>query len=475
MSDKNYSELFTQVELKTAAEIVFEELRDQILKGNFKAGDKLPSERALMAQFERSHPTIREALRRLESAGYISVIPGGGARIREYSHSQLTTPFVESLRYLRVPAAGVLEFIYAADPVVAGLAAQNRTDSQVVELKKLINALDVYEKNHDFSRNIDVAAKAHALLAEMTGNRLIAIIWKCLYGLVDFKGSFEEKLKQDNLITALIGEHRKLFDAILRMDSEAAIKYCGNGHDIVADYLAKDASFVIKDSVERMRPKKASEAIYEQLKDLIYSGEFKPGDKLPPERQLVNALGKSRAAVREALKLLEQQGYITISRGSGSVVNNFSTDELVKVLGDMIDTNLVSVDDIFELRSISETIGAEWAAARRTEEDIEVIKSTFDGWDAEADRTELVDKGINFTNAVSLASHNDTVYIISRITSELMHNRYSNADIERSTEEHRVIYEEHKKILREIEKGNVRGARTATELHLNTVRERVLM
>lgn len=475
MDKNNYSDLLKQVELKKAPEVVYEQLMEQIQSGAYAAGDKLPSERTLMAQFERSHPTIREALRRLESAGFIEVIPGGGAIVKEYRSGQFEAPLTESLRYFRVPVKGILEFIFAADPIIAGIAATNRTREQIDELEEIIDEAEHLSEEDRANQMLSLSKMMHIQIAEMTGNRLIGIVWKCLISFISFRDSDDFAKVSRDAITELERQHHRLYEAIRNGDSEKAAICCSRAHDIFSDILADTAIMLVKEEVEPVRPRKASEAIYEQLRDLIYSGELKPGDRLPPERQLVNAFGKSRAAVREALKHLEQQGYITITRGSGSVVNDFSTDEMVKVLSNMIDAKFISVDEIFELRSISETIGAEWAAARRSDEDVDRIKSTFDGWIYDGEREVLVEKGIDFTNAVSLASHNETVYILSRITSELMHNRYNNADIERSAEEHKIIYDEHIKILKEIEKGNIRGARVATINHLDTVRRRVLV
>ena len=56
---------------KRASDDIYEQLRALITSGALKPGDRLPSERAMMAELQRSRPTIREALKRLEQGGYV--------------------------------------------------------------------------------------------------------------------------------------------------------------------------------------------------------------------------------------------------------------------------------------------------------------------------------------------------------------------------------------------------------------------
>ena len=61
--------LFRPVETKRASEAIFDQIKDLIMRGKLRPGDRLPSERSMIEMFQRSRPTIREALRMLERAG----------------------------------------------------------------------------------------------------------------------------------------------------------------------------------------------------------------------------------------------------------------------------------------------------------------------------------------------------------------------------------------------------------------------
>jgi len=72
--------------------------------------------------------------------------------------------------------------------------------------------------------------------------------------------------------------------------------------------------------VERQR---VADEIVEQLRSLILTGQYRPGAKLPPERELARTLGVNRASLREALKKLEHMGLVRIRQGDGTRVENF--------------------------------------------------------------------------------------------------------------------------------------------------------
>lgn len=120
---------------------------------------------------------------------------------------------------------------------------------------------------------------------------------------------------------------------------------------------------------------RASEAIYEQIRNMILNGELKPGDRLPSERQMMDMLQRSRPTIREALRMLEREGFIKTSHGStGAVVQAPSTTTLEQSFEAMLRVNRITVRELGEYRDLNEIQVAAWAAERRTEEDIEKLR-----------------------------------------------------------------------------------------------------
>lgn len=106
------------------------------------------------------------------------------------------------------------------------------------------------------------------------------------------------------------------------------------------------------------------EKVVLQIKSAISSGELKPGDKLPPERELAKLFGVSRTSIREALKSLATSGLITIRHGDGAYVSEPRLEnELASLAGYLLDRQ-GTLMELLELRKVLETQAAAWAAER---------------------------------------------------------------------------------------------------------------
>jgi GntR family transcriptional repressor for pyruvate dehydrogenase complex len=121
--------------------------------------------------------------------------------------------------------------------------------------------------------------------------------------------------------------------------------------------------------IERQR---VAEEVAEQLRSLILKGQYRPGDKLPPERQLAKDLGVNRGSLREALKKLEHQGLILIRQGDGTRVQNFMETGGIDLMSHLVMAQQGHVDllrDILEFRRIYGREVARLAAERAGADD----------------------------------------------------------------------------------------------------------
>ena len=127
--------------------------------------------------------------------------------------------------------------------------------------------------------------------------------------------------------------------------------------------------------VERQR---VADEIVEQLRSLILTGQYRPGVKLPPERELARTLGVNRASLREALKKLEHLGLVRIRQGDGTRVENFMETagiELVRYLVPFASSAYPEIiRDALEFRRLVAREVARLAAARREPADLERLR-----------------------------------------------------------------------------------------------------
>ena len=131
-------------------------------------------------------------------------------------------------------------------------------------------------------------------------------------------------------------------------------------------------------AVRQVRKTKIYHEIVEQIKELITEGRIKPGDRLPPERELAELFKASRNSVRDAIRVLEQMGLIESRQGDGTYVRTLSADELTKPLALCLLQSRTQMRELWEVRRILEPALAESAAARITDEELGELEVILD-------------------------------------------------------------------------------------------------
>lgn len=128
------------------------------------------------------------------------------------------------------------------------------------------------------------------------------------------------------------------------------------------------------------RPRRAFDQIIAQIRAMLQSGELKPGDRLPPERVLAEQLQVSRNTVREALRMLEISGLVTVKQGSGGGVFVARPDSAVvaRQLSDALNLTGLSLGDITETRLWIESIVVRVACERMTPEDLAGLEANVE-------------------------------------------------------------------------------------------------
>ncbi|GAA1158715.1 FadR/GntR family transcriptional regulator [Ornithinicoccus hortensis] len=144
-----------------------------------------------------------------------------------------------------------------------------------------------------------------------------------------------------------------------------------------------------------------------KIKEMIISGELRPGDRLPPEQGLSEKLGLSRSSLREAIKALTMFKVLDVRRGDGTYVTSLKPSLLTDAMAFVVDLHQdSSVLELMEARRVLEAAAVRRAATRITDEQVaalwEAIPSS-EGLGAE----ELVEADLTFHRLLAQASGND--------------------------------------------------------------------
>lgn len=109
-------------------------------------------------------------------------------------------------------------------------------------------------------------------------------------------------------------------------------------------------------SFKPVKQPRVSEEVFHQLKEAILSNDLKAGDKLPPERELAEQFQVSRIAVREAIRALENSGFVAIRQGAagGAFVTDLTFEQLAGACLDLFLANKISVHELHQVRILIE-------------------------------------------------------------------------------------------------------------------------
>ena len=125
---------------------------------------------------------------------------------------------------------------------------------------------------------------------------------------------------------------------------------------------------VTKSRIERSRLREKPQQIADELRRLIVSGKLSEGESLGHEPDLVERFGVSRPSLREALRILEAEGLISVVRGmlGGIVVHKPNERMTARTAALLLQARNVSLADVYEARSLLEPIAVRVIASSRS-------------------------------------------------------------------------------------------------------------
>ncbi len=214
-----------QVETQRACEVIYEQIKEKILSGELKPGDKLPSERAMMEMLHRSRPSVREALRMLERGGFIRIVHGSrGAQVLEPSTDNVEQSLSNLMRTKKITTRDMAEYRRINDVEVSGWAAARRTEQDVADLEELLAEAELALDNYREFVALDV--QFHHLIAQAAKNEVACIMTQVLSA--SMRESLERHIDQlsdearKKRCATILQLHKAMAAAIAAGDAEQA-------------------------------------------------------------------------------------------------------------------------------------------------------------------------------------------------------------------------------------------------------------
>ncbi|MCJ8499601.1 FadR/GntR family transcriptional regulator [Desulfatitalea alkaliphila] len=232
---------------------IVKQIRNAILAGDLKPGDRLPSEKELAISFNVSKASLREAIRSLEALGLVEVLQGvsGGVFIREVD---LETARNSLFNYIFFQNPAIHEFTQLRlliEPQMAALAAIHSTDEDLAFFNENLEQTSRELDSGEFYYKLD--SEFHHRIATISNNRLIIFVIDSLKNAIV---NLKLQLELDSRFSiSVFDSHQRIVDAFRKKDAETALEEMRN-HIISVDkelvaYCDADSPFIsVSDPVD---------------------------------------------------------------------------------------------------------------------------------------------------------------------------------------------------------------------------------
>jgi GntR family transcriptional regulator, transcriptional repressor for pyruvate dehydrogenase complex len=225
---------------------------------------------------------------------------------------------------------------------------------------------------------------------------------------------------------------------------------------------------------QKVHSEKLSQSVVRQIEQLILRGILRPGERLPPERDLSERLGVSRPSLRDAIADLQERGLVEIRPGAGVYVAEVLGSAFSAALVNLFASHDEAVFDYISFRRDMEGLAAERAARLGSDTDLKVVEAIFHKMEAAHQKRDPTDEAAmdaQFHMAIIEASHNVVMLHMMRSMYDLLRQGvfYNRQMMFRNRTTRATLLDQHRAINDALQARDPVAARDAVEAHLNYV------
>ncbi len=228
----------SQDNVKSLSELTADRILEHIVSQGYKSGDKLANEKKLCVELNVGRSTLREAVRMLSSRNILTVKHGSGIYVSDklgMADDPLGFAFVENKSKL---VRDVIDFRRMVEPLIAMLAANNATHTQIEELDEIeqeVEQLIAENKSHAVAD-----AAFHAKIVEMSGNLVMPKIGSIINNAIDLFIHVTGSILRNETVS----DHRAIIDAIKQKDplraSDAMLLHIIHNRAVIENYIREN-------------------------------------------------------------------------------------------------------------------------------------------------------------------------------------------------------------------------------------------
>ena len=239
---------------------------------------------------------------------------------------------------------------------------------------------------------------------------------------------------------------------------------------------ALDVRSAASPSTPTFRPihtRRAFEEICERIREQLALGQLKPGDKLPPERDLAQQLGVSRNVLREALRSLEMAGVLRLQKGvkGGAFICEGDTGRMNDVMRDMLSLGSISVRELSEARIDILDLVVRLACKSAHKADFDALEANIERTEQATQEGRLLDRvecSREFYRILAASTRNKVIAMIMHSVTEI-HMRFVYAKVASSGAATPRLAEKRRQFLAALRARDVAKAARMMRVHLESV------
>lgn len=224
----------SKLQSKTKCDQIVEEIVSKILKGEYKENEVLQPEGYFVEYFGVGRGTVREAFKKLNTLGLVTIQQGKGTIVNRPSVGSLMQPLYSAIVFSDYNARQIYDARIILEEGVASLAAKNTTEKDAEMLRDLVSQMDAASMKRDSITFSKLDISFHGYIVKMADNEVLEIIYHTIDDVI--KKYIEGINLSLEVVESSAASHHLICDAIIARDPENAMKAMRNHIEYVKNY-----------------------------------------------------------------------------------------------------------------------------------------------------------------------------------------------------------------------------------------------